>query len=198
MSGGKEGGAGEQLHACGSRAAAGPAASGWCGTCVSVLPRRRCCAMRFKSSASSSSGAVTPWSMRTAGRPAARGRSAVSPRNSIGLEVASKSGEGGNGGISGLVRRSKKPHSAGVFRFCHPYHYHVHQRVDHRKQLTRHGERGRIASCWPTGRYLHRYLHRHCSARAAAAARAARSSRWRWRVARLCTRRRRCTRPEQG
>ena len=69
--------------------------------------------------------------------------------------------------------------------------------IDRRNQLTRHGKRG-VASCWPTGRYLHRYLHRYCSARAAAAARAARSSRWRWRVARLCTRRRRCTRPEQG
>ena len=39
--------------------------------------------MRFRRSASSSSGAVTPWSMRTAGRPAVRGRSAVSPSTSI-------------------------------------------------------------------------------------------------------------------
>jgi hypothetical protein len=86
MDGEKECGAGEQLHACGSRA--GGRASGvrlvhLTLTCVSVLPRRRCCAMRFKSSASSSSGAVTPWSMRTAGRQAARGRSAVSPSTSI-------------------------------------------------------------------------------------------------------------------
>ena len=80
---------------------------GW-RTCVSVLPRRRCCAMRFKSSASSSSGAVTPWSMRTAGRPEARGRSAVRPstsivriirvasgRSGVGLEVASLGGKDG-------------------------------------------------------------------------------------------------------
>ena len=57
-------------------------------TWVSVLPRRRCAAMRFRRSASSSSGAVTPWSMRTAGRPAVRGRSAVSPSRSIVLARA--------------------------------------------------------------------------------------------------------------
>ena len=81
--GGQQGG---QLYACGSREGcrARNAATCWVRrTCVSVLPRRRCCAMRFKSSASSSSGGVTPWSMRTAGRPAARERSAVSPSTSI-------------------------------------------------------------------------------------------------------------------
>ena len=169
-------------------------------TCVSLLPRRRCCAMRFKSSASSSPEAVTPWSMRTAGRPAACGRSAVSPSTSINPVWRSRASlaRGGKGGCL----RGQPQGSTGIFiatgfvRFCQPYHSHVHQRVDHRNQLTRHGKRGGAA--WPTARYLHRYLHRHCSARAAAAARAARSSRWRWRVARLCTRRRRCTRPEQG
>jgi hypothetical protein len=94
--GGQQGG---QLYACGSREGcrARNAATCWVRrTCVSVLPRRRCCAMRFKSSASSSSGGVTPWSMRTAGRPAARERSAVSPSTSIAARlVASRWARGG-------------------------------------------------------------------------------------------------------
>ena len=112
------GGAGEQLYACrrqglrlscrrqGQRCPAGAA-----HTCVSVLPRRRCCAMRFKSSASSSSGAVTPWSMRTAGRPAARERSAASPRTSISRSARASL-------VTTLVTGSN-PRTFGVLRSLH-------------------------------------------------------------------------------
>ena len=234
--------------------------------------------MRFRSSASSSSGAVTPWSMRTAGRPAARGRSAVRPSTNMvwfGRSRASLA-EGGREGslLSGhftyksktgqtdmppshklgdsssllsvkvrprlrkglnhcprprprhcssvtvtlstrnraraqqrkqllsyhyyyyfRVQHTHRQHSAGVVRFCHPCHYsHVHQRVDHRNQLTRHGERG-VASCWPTGRYYTAtpLLQRTSGGGHASGAKLA----LQWRGEAVHTRRR-CTRPEQG